>query len=78
MGICKLRGGRDLNEFLIAPLNRTIPYYLEIMNNKQFKEAKFNTSFVDDHPELVNYQSQFPPELMAAAISAAIAAHEGI
>jgi pyruvate carboxylase subunit A len=48
------------------------------MNNKQFKEANFNTSFVDDHPELINYQSQFPPELMAAAISAAIAAHEGI
>lgn len=72
------RGKRALNDIVVFGVKTTIPYYLEIMNNKQFKEASFNTSFVDDHPELINYQSQFPPELMAAAISAAIAAHEGI
>ena len=71
------RGKRALNDIVVFGVKTTIPYYLEIMNNKQFKEASFNTSFVDDHPELINYQSQFPPELMAAAISAAIAAHEG-
>ena len=72
------RGKRALNDIVVFGVKTTIPYYLEIMNNKEFKEANFNTSFVDDHPELINYQSQFPPELMAAAISAAIAAHEGI
>jgi len=72
------RGKRALNDIVVFGVKTTIPYYLEIMNNKQFKEANFNTSFVDDHPELINYQSQFPPELMAAAISAAIAAHEGM
>ena len=72
------RGKRALNDIVVFGVKTTIPYYLEIMNNKQFKEANFNTSFVDDHPELISYQSQFPPELMAAAISAAIAAHEGI
>ncbi len=72
------RGKRALNDIVVFGVKTTIPYYLEIMNNKQFKEANFNTSFVDDHPELINYQSEFPPELMAAAISAAIAAHEGI
>ena len=72
------RGKRALNDMVVFGVKTTIPYYLEIMNNKEFKEANFNTSFVDDHPELINYQSQFPPELMAAAISAAIAAHEGI
>ena len=72
------RGKRALNDMVVFGVKTTIPYYLEIMNNKQFKEANFNTSFVDEHPELINYQSQFPPELMAAAISAAIAAHEGI
>ena len=72
------RGKRALNDIVVFGVKTTIPYYLEIMNNKQFKEASFNTNFVDDHPELINYQSQFPPELMAAAISAAIAAHEGI
>ncbi len=72
------RGKRALNDIVVFGVKTTIPYYLEIMTNKLFKEASFNTSFVDDHPELINYQSQFPPELMAAAISAAIAAHEGI
>ncbi|CAM8352815.1 COG4770 Acetyl/propionyl-CoA carboxylase, alpha subunit [Candidatus Methylopumilus universalis] len=72
------RGKRALNDIVVFGVKTTIPYYLEIMNNKEFKEANFNTSFVDDHPELINYQSQFPPELMAAAISAVIAAHEGI
>ncbi len=72
------RGKRALNDIVVFGVKTTIPYYLEIMNNEQFKEGNFNTSFVDDHPELINYQSQFPPELMAAAISAAIAAHEGI
>ncbi|QDD00343.1 acetyl-CoA carboxylase biotin carboxylase subunit [Candidatus Methylopumilus planktonicus] len=72
------RGKRALNDIVVFGVKTTIPYYLEIMNNKEFKEANFNTSFVDDHPELINYQSQFPPELTAAAISAAIAAHEGI
>jgi pyruvate carboxylase subunit A len=72
------RGKRALNDIVVFGVKTTIPYYLEIMNNKQFKEANFNTSFVDNHPELINYQSEFPPELMAAAISAAIAAHEGI
>lgn len=71
------RGKRALNDIVVFGVKTTIPYYLEIMNNKEFKEANFNTSFVDDHPDLINYQSQFPPELMAAAISAAIAAHEG-
>ncbi|CEZ19667.1 2-oxoglutarate carboxylase small subunit [Candidatus Methylopumilus planktonicus] len=72
------RGKRALNDIVVFGVKTTIPYYLEIMNNREFKKANFNTSFVDDHPELINYQSQFPPELMAAAISAAIAAHEGI
>lgn len=72
------RGKRALNDIVVYGVKTTIPYYLEIMNNKEFKEANFNTSFVEDHPELINYQSQFPPELIAAAISAAIAAHEGI
>jgi pyruvate carboxylase subunit A len=72
------RGKRALNDIVVFGVKTTIPYYLEIMNNKQFRDANFNTSFVEEHPELTNYQNQFPPELMAAAISAAIAAHEGI
>jgi pyruvate carboxylase subunit A len=48
------------------------------MKHPDFKSANFNTSFVESHPELTNYATALPPELVAAAISAAIAAHEGI
>jgi pyruvate carboxylase subunit A len=48
------------------------------MNHPEFKQREFNTSFVETHPELTNYAVELPPELVAAAISAAIAAHNGI
>jgi len=48
------------------------------MKNPDFRSGRFNTSFVESHPELTNYITKFPPELLAAAISSAIAAHEGI
>ena len=47
-------------------------------SKKLLKNAEFNTSFVDMHPELTDYDDELPPEVIAAAISAAIAAHEGI
>ncbi|HQS38496.1 MAG TPA: acetyl-CoA carboxylase biotin carboxylase subunit, partial [Methylotenera sp.] len=56
----------------------TIPYYQQILKHEDFRNAEFNTSFVESHPELTNYANELPPELIAAAISAAIAAHEGI
>ena len=72
------RGRRALNDMVVYGVKTTIPYYLEIMNHPDFKGANFNTSFVESHPELTNYATELPPELFAAAISAAIAAHEGI
>lgn len=72
------RGRRALNDMVVYGVKTTIPYYLEIMKHPDFRGAEFNTSFVESHPELINYATEFPPELFAAAISAAIAAHEGI
>jgi len=48
------------------------------MLHPDFRAADFNTSFVEQHPELTEYDVGLPKELMAAAIAAAIAAHEGI
>ena len=47
-------------------------------NNQNFKEAQFNTSFVETHEELTDYNDELPLVIIAAAISAAIAAHEGM
>lgn len=72
------RGRRALDDMVVYGVKTTIPYYQQIMKHPDFRAATFNTSFVETHPELVNYKTEFPPELFAAAISAAIAAHEGI
>ena len=72
------RGRRALNDMLVYGVKTTIPYYQEILKHRDFRSGEFDTSFVESHPELNNYATAFPPELFAAAISAAIAAHEGI
>ena len=72
------RGNRALDDMIVYGVKTTIPYYYEIMNHPEFRKAEFNTSFVESHPELTNYAVELPPELIAAAISAAIAAHNGI
>ena len=72
------RGRRALDDMVVYGVKTTIPYYQEIMKHPDFKAANFDTSFVEMHPELTEYTTKLPPELFAAAISAAIAAHEGI
>ena len=72
------RGRRALGDIGVFGIKTTIPYYLEILKNENFIDAEFNTSFVDTHPELADYEDELPPEVIAAAIGAAIAAHEGI
>ncbi len=72
------RGRRALGDMVVYGVKTTIPYYQEIMKHPDFKNANFNTSFVETHPELTNYATELPPELFAAAISAALAAHEGL
>ena len=72
------RGSRALADMLVYGVKTTIPYYQEILKNPEFRSGRFNTSFVDEHPELTQYTEKKPPEVIAAAIAAAIAAHQGL
>lgn len=72
------RGRRALNDMVVYGVKTTIPYYLEILGNADFRSGHFDTSFVDTHPELTHYDTGQPPEILAAAIAAAIAAHHGL
>jgi len=72
------RGRRALDDMEVYGVKTTVPYYQEILKHPDFRNADFNTGFVEAHPELTNYAVQLPPELIAAAISAAIASHNGI
>jgi pyruvate carboxylase subunit A len=72
------RGRRALDDMIIYGVKTTVPYYQEILKHPDFRSANFNTSFVESNPQLTKYKNEIPPELIAAAISAAIASHEGI
>lgn len=72
------RARRSLNDIAVYGVKTTIPYHLEILKNKDFQSGNFNTSFVENHPELINYSSRRPPRELAAIIAAAVTAHMGL
>jgi pyruvate carboxylase subunit A len=71
------RSRRALNDIAVYGVKTTIPYYLEILKSDEFRNAHFNTGFVDAHPELTQYSVRRSSRHIAAAIGAAIAAHMG-
>ena len=72
------RASRALKDVGLYGVKTTKPFHLEILKTPEFRAANFDTSFVEQHPELVNYSIRRPPADLAAAIAAAIAAHHGL
>ncbi len=72
------RAGRALQDTGVYGVRTTIPYYMEILKVPEFRRGEFDTGFVEDHPELVNYRTSRPTRELSAAISAAISAHLGM
>jgi len=72
------RARRALLDIGVYGVKTTIPYYLEILNSPEFRAGRFDTSFVESHPELVEYSVRRSPRELVAAIGAAIAAHRGM
>ncbi|WP_455203046.1 acetyl-CoA carboxylase biotin carboxylase subunit [Kaarinaea lacus] len=72
------RGIRALNDIGVFGVKTTIPYYIEILKNADFRTGRFDTSFVETHPELINYSVRPSSRHIAAAIGAALAAHMGL
>lgn len=72
------RGERALRDMGLFGIKTTIPYYLEILRHPEFRSGRFNTGFVEKHPELVNYSHKPRPEVLASVIAAAMAAHTGL
>ena len=71
------RGRRALADMVMYGVKTTIPYYQEILKNADFRSGRFDTGFVEAHPELVNYLERMPREVLTAAIAAALTAHHG-
>ncbi len=71
------RSSRALEDMGVYGVKTTIPYYLEILKTEEFRAGNFDTGFVEEHPELVDYATSRPTREMAAVIAAAVAAHVG-
>ncbi len=72
------RGLRALDDMRVQGVKTTASYYQEILRNPDFRSGQFNTSFVDEHPELLDYSIKRYPSHLAMAIATAIAAHAGL
>jgi acetyl-CoA carboxylase biotin carboxylase subunit len=51
---------RSLNGFVIAGVKTTIPYYKQIVKDPDFISQNFDTSFIETHPQLLDYQEEVP------------------
>jgi len=71
------RASRALQDTGVYGVKTTIPYYLEVLKVEEFRSHQFDTGFVEDHPQLVNYRTSRPTRELAGVIAAAVAAHAG-
>lgn len=72
------RATRALRDIGVYGVKTTIPYHLEILRNAEFQAGKFNTGFVEAHPELANYSVKRSTRDVAAAVAAALAVNMGL
>jgi pyruvate carboxylase subunit A len=69
---------RSLEEYVLRGLKTTIPFMEAIMQEPDFVAGRFDTSYLDSHPDLYSYHEFEQPEDLVLALSAAIAAYEGL
>ncbi|MDP1770623.1 MAG: acetyl-CoA carboxylase biotin carboxylase subunit [Nitrospirota bacterium] len=69
---------RSLEEYVLRGVKTTIPFMKEIMQEEDFMAGRFDTSYLETHPALFNYDEFEQPEDLVLALSAAIAAYEGL
>jgi pyruvate carboxylase len=51
---------RALHGFIVEGVKTTIPFYKEIVNDPDFIEQRFDTSYIETHPHLLDYQERVP------------------
>lgn len=71
------RGRRALLDLALQGVKTTKPFHLEILKARDFRAAQFDTGFIEQHPELLDYDTTRAPREVAAAIAAAVVAYHG-
>lgn len=63
---------RCLKNYVISGLKTTIPYYIQLVNESQFQSGDFDTSYIEQHPELADYRDDVSEVNKIAALIAEI------
>jgi pyruvate carboxylase subunit A len=71
------RASRALKDMGVYGVKTTIPYFLEILKVSDFRDGRFDTSFVDHHPKLTAYATRHSNREIAAVVAASVAGHMG-
>ncbi len=66
---------RALKGFNIVGVNTTIPFYKQILEEPDFIRQRFDTSYLDTHPQLFAYREEVPEIERLARLVAEINAH---
>jgi len=72
------RSQRALKEYDIRGVKTTLPFYRHIAASDVFMGGQFDTGFLEDYPELLDYKPYEARENIATAVAIAIAAHAGL
>ncbi|HGG58904.1 MAG TPA: acetyl-CoA carboxylase biotin carboxylase subunit [Gammaproteobacteria bacterium] len=72
------RGRRALKDIGLFGVKTTLPYHLAILETDDFRAGRFDTGFVEAHPELTDYAPERHNAHIAAAVAAAYAVARGL
>ncbi len=67
-----------LDSYEISGIKTTIPILKQIIQQEDFKTGLFTTKYLEEHPEVFNYDEVKDKEDYVAFISAALAAYHGL
>lgn len=65
---------RALTEYMVGGVKTTIPFYRQVIKNPYFIAGNFDTSFIAQHPELLDYNDLAPESVRLARLIAEISA----
>ena len=63
---------------MLRGVKTTMPFLKRIMEDPDFQAGRFDTSYLETHPHLYQYEESLDPEDFLLTIAAAIAAYEGL
>jgi pyruvate carboxylase subunit A len=66
---------RTLDGFILTGVKTTIPFYKQIVNDPDFIGQRFDTSYIETHPHLLDYQEEAGEVEKLARLIAEINAH---